>query len=481
MTVVSIGIEQTYRNALESGRSNAIAESGYAYVLELKDKLHPLESMAILERAMAHFRAVGRDGRLIDCSTVYALALARTAQLTRSARVAAWAMRHKATTPTQQLRASEVLVRALEQMFALDEMQKVTCVTTLPLARALRDRSSIAKSLITLGAIEYMCCCYLKNFSSVRSKYRRPRCAGDFTTHLEHAQKYLDNAAEYVADENCRLHLLHANACLALFTRGLKSSLRLFDELCETTRQSNPVFHAYSLYNAAWARKVSGDMSDALLLEYETVLTHVEACGLSNLMSAAYFDLSELYAATGKLEEALNAGRIHAEHTSHVIAESAAWFDNNGDHDPLLIVGCLPLNTTEPHLMEVARSTTQTISTGTQVSVIGNRACVNIAHRFIAVHIKEAFKIQDVADAAHISRRTLETAVREYCGLSLKEWIRAAKMTFALDMLINSDSSTAQISSAMGFSSEQIFSAEFKRQWQCTPAQKRKFARAMMN
>lgn len=94
---------------------------------------------------------------------------------------------------------------------------------------------------------------------------------------------------------------------------------------------------------------------------------------------------------------------------------------------------------------------------------------VRNAIKYIHDHLNENPSIDDISDAAAMSRSQLSTRFKEETGMTISEFIRKHKIDIAKDLLLHSDMSLLDISITLGFSSQAHFQKVFKEVENITP------------
>jgi LacI family transcriptional regulator len=99
---------------------------------------------------------------------------------------------------------------------------------------------------------------------------------------------------------------------------------------------------------------------------------------------------------------------------------------------------------------------------------------VAAALTFIATHGHEAIGVDDVARAAHTSRRTLEYRFREHLGRTVAEEIRRLRIERAKRQLVGTDLRVKAIALAAGFVDTKGMNQVFRRELGMTPSEWRR-------
>ena len=92
------------------------------------------------------------------------------------------------------------------------------------------------------------------------------------------------------------------------------------------------------------------------------------------------------------------------------------------------------------------------------------------ALRHIAANVRRAVSVDEVCEAAAVSRRTLQRKMRVTLGRTLRAEIRRARIDRAQRLLRETDQAVAQVGRQCGFRYAHHFSRVFRRQVGCTPS-----------
>ena len=102
---------------------------------------------------------------------------------------------------------------------------------------------------------------------------------------------------------------------------------------------------------------------------------------------------------------------------------------------------------------------------------------VAVAVHFIRNHSNEVIQVGNVAEAAGLSRRTLEQRFRKILGHSVLEEIKYARVNQMTRMLVETNLSISQIAWSLGFPYTNNISRYFKQQKGISPlAYRKKYA-----
>lgn len=105
--------------------------------------------------------------------------------------------------------------------------------------------------------------------------------------------------------------------------------------------------------------------------------------------------------------------------------------------------------------------------------VVSGDPIISRALTFIRDHCHEGISVEDVVNALHVSRRTLELHLKRMTGQTPQTAIFRAQINKAKKMLVETDDKIWKIAHDCGFDSEPRFFIVFKRETGMTPSQYR--------
>ena len=91
--------------------------------------------------------------------------------------------------------------------------------------------------------------------------------------------------------------------------------------------------------------------------------------------------------------------------------------------------------------------------------------------RYIKEHLTEELTLERVAQTVHLSPNHFHTGFKAAVGKTLRDYVEEQRLKLAINLLLTTDCSLAEIAYECGFSSQSYFSYVFKRRMQCTPRQ----------
>lgn len=88
---------------------------------------------------------------------------------------------------------------------------------------------------------------------------------------------------------------------------------------------------------------------------------------------------------------------------------------------------------------------------------------------YVNEHIGENITLNDISSALHASKKTLNPAFKKAHGITITQFIRSQKIIVAKELLISCDSSIADISELLSFSTQSYFVKTFRELTGVTP------------
>jgi len=93
---------------------------------------------------------------------------------------------------------------------------------------------------------------------------------------------------------------------------------------------------------------------------------------------------------------------------------------------------------------------------------------------YIEKHLYEPLALTDIAQSVGVSSGALQQRFRRNLGLPIGNFILSRKLSIACDLLVNSDTSIADIAELLCFADTSHFCRVFKKKYQMTPLHYRK-------
>ena len=89
-------------------------------------------------------------------------------------------------------------------------------------------------------------------------------------------------------------------------------------------------------------------------------------------------------------------------------------------------------------------------------------------------HISQPLSVEQLARAAHISKRTCFRLFRETLHMTPVDYIRSCRLRLACRMLTESSDSITQIAGSCGLGSASYFGKVFREEYGCSPGEYRR-------
>lgn len=99
---------------------------------------------------------------------------------------------------------------------------------------------------------------------------------------------------------------------------------------------------------------------------------------------------------------------------------------------------------------------------------------VATVRRYVDAHLNETVRLEDIANAAHMSPSHCSRMFSRHAGVSLSDFITERRMALVVKLLETSFLSMTEIAGTVGFSSSAYFASWFKRAHGVSPLQYRK-------
>lgn len=124
------------------------------------------------------------------------------------------------------------------------------------------------------------------------------------------------------------------------------------------------------------------------------------------------------------------------------------------------------------HIQRIANVTISTENAASEKMHSSNRTCAMI-HQYIDEHFSEPITLDDLAQMVHINKYHLVRTFQKEYGTTPINYLIETRLRESRFMLENTDYSTSQIVSLLGFSSPSYFSQCFRRRENMSPSQYR--------
>ncbi len=336
--------------------------------------------------------------------------------------------------------------RLFDVLTAVDLMER----QAVPEAEGSGDPKAIVACYLRTAAYLNMCAVWsagIPHYLTVGIK--RPDNLASPAEYVEKAMRYLD-ACEAYGDNMMpkdRPYFFAEKASAVALRDGYDHALPLLAQAHAVTSDLLPVTKPFLLLDHAVTARIAGRWEEALALinEMQTLPAwHI-------YQRTVFFELSFIYRALGRDQEALHALQKFTELQTNMARLANSWVDDAlnqqryGKRLDLSRLRSTVLDAAEP-------------------------AALQRATRFVESNIHRRVALADVARHAGISVRTLQNLYRNFHGVSASAFIKEQKMQRVHQMLSTGDVSVYQAADAIGYSSPHNFSRDFRERFGYAPS-----------
>lgn len=92
---------------------------------------------------------------------------------------------------------------------------------------------------------------------------------------------------------------------------------------------------------------------------------------------------------------------------------------------------------------------------------------------YVNAHFKEQITLKDVSDYAEIEYTSIGKYIKKYLNVSFKEYLTDIRLTYAKNLLSNTDVTITELAFYCGYSTVTYFISEFKKKYGCSPREYR--------
>lgn len=92
---------------------------------------------------------------------------------------------------------------------------------------------------------------------------------------------------------------------------------------------------------------------------------------------------------------------------------------------------------------------------------------------YVNAHFKEQITLKDVSDYAEIEYTSIGKYIKKYLNVSFKEYLTDIRLTYAKNLLCNTDVTITELAFYCGYSTVTYFISEFKKKYGCSPREYR--------
>jgi AraC-like DNA-binding protein len=322
----------------------------------------------------------------------------------------------------------------------------------VPEAERSGDPKAIVACYLRTAAYLNMCAVWsagIPHYLTVGIK--RPDTLASPAAYLQRALRYLD-ACESYGDmlPKDRPYFFAEKASAIALRDGYDHALPFLAQAHAVTSDLIPVTKPFLLLDHAVTARIAGRWDEALALIQE--MQRLPAWHI--YQRTVFFELSCIYRALGKDQEALQALQKFTELQTNMARLANSWVDDAlnqqryGKRLDLSRLRSSVLNAVEP-------------------------ATLQRANRYVESNLHRRIALSDVARHAGVSVRTLQTLYRNFHGVSASVFIKEQKMQRVHQMLGSGDVSVYQAADAIGYSSPHNFSRDFRERFGYAPSDAR--------
>jgi len=205
--------------------------------------------------------------------------------------------------------------------------------------------------------------------------------------------------------------------------------------------------------------EVFKQLSDTTRLQIFWLLCHQEECVIN---IAALLDMSSP-AVSHHLRSLYDSGLISSRRDGKEVYYKVSDSEE-----------CELLHQTMERLMEIA-CPNRTVDYNSSPEEI-----IHGIHEYLLEHLADRITIEDLSKQFLMNPTTLKKVFKEVYGTSLAAYRKQHRMEKAVELLVNTDMSIAQIALAVGYESQSRFTAAFKEAYGMLPTVYRKNKNAFM-
>ena len=261
--------------------------------------------------------------------------------------------------------------------------------------------------------------------------------------------RYLD-ACEAYGDNMLpkdRPYFFAEKASAVALRDGYDRALPLLEQAHAVTSDLIPVTKPFLLLDHAVTARIAGRWEEALALIDE--MQHLPAWQI--YQRTVFFELSFIYRALGRDQEALHALQKFTELQTNMARLANSWVDDALNQQRY--GKRLDLSRLRSSVLDAAEP-----------------AALQRATCYVESNIHRRVALSDVARHAGVSVRTLQNLYRNFHGVSASAFIKEQKMQRVHQMLGTGDISVYQAADAIGYSSPHNFSRDFRERFGYAPS-----------
>ena len=411
-----------------------------------------------IEESLAAFERAGKSSRLGRVYKLRALVFSMQDRASLALAAAVKSLSYPDLEPKDRAFVFCVIGSCFSRLFdvptAVDLMER----RALPEAGTSGDPQAIVACYLRTAAYLNMCAVWSAGIPhSLTVGIKRPDNLASPAEYLERAMRYLD-VCETHGDNMLikdRPYFFAERASAVALRDGYEHALPFLGQARAVTSDRIPVTKPFVLLENAVIARIAGRWDEALGLIEE--MQRLPAWHI--WQRTVFFELSCIYRALGKDQEALRALEKFTDLQTNMARLANSWVDdalNQRRYGKQL-----DLSQLRSSVLDAAEPT-----------------ALQRASRYVESHLHIRLALADVARAAGVSVRTLQTLYQNFHGVSASSFIKEQKMQRAHQMLAGGDVSVYQTADAIGYSSPHNLSRDFRERFGYAPSDVRPNAAA---
>ena len=403
-----------------------------------------------IEESLQAFERAGKSSRLGRVYKLQALVFSMQDRVSLALAAAVKSLSYPDLEPKDRAFVFCVIGSCFSRLFdvptAVDLMER----RALPEAVTSGDPQAIVACYLRTAAYLNMCAVWSAGIPhSLTVGIKRPDNLASPAEYLERAMRYLD-VCETHGDNMLikdRPYFFAERASAVALRDGYEHALPFLGQARAVTSDRIPVTKPFVLLENAVIARIAGRWDEALALIEE--MQRLPAWHI--WQRTVFFELSCIYRALGKDQEALRALEKFTDLQTNMARLANTWVDDAlnqqryGKQLDLSHLRSSVLDTAEP-------------------------AALQRASRYVESNLHRRLALSDVARQSGVSVRTLQTLYQNFHGVSASAFIKEQKMQRAHQMLAGGDVSVYQTADAIGYTSPHNLSRDFRERFGYAPS-----------
>ncbi len=403
-----------------------------------------------VEESLQAFERAGKSSRLGRVYKLQALVFSMQDRVSLALAAAVKSLSYPDLEPKDRAFVFCVIGSCFSRLFdvptAVDLMER----RALPEANTSGDPQAIVACYLRTASYLNMCAVWsagIPHYLTVG--IRRPDNLASPAEYLERAMRYLDVCEKHgdnmlIKD---RPYFFAERASAVALRDGYEHALPIFAQARAVTSDLIPVTKPFVLLDHAATARIAGRWDEALALIQE--MQRLPAWHI--WQRTVFFELSCIYRALGKDQEALRALEKFTDLQTNMARLANTWVDdalNQRRYGKQLDLSHL-----RSSVLDAAEPT-----------------ALQRASRYVESNLHRRLALSDVARESGVSVRTLQSLYQNFHGVSASAFIKELKMQRAHQMLAGGDVSVYQTADAIGYSSPHNLSRDFRERFGYAPS-----------